>query len=162
MRRPICLGGWHLLLLNLSGVAHMNSTVSFHFSWPYKGEEIPGGDHDWRSFILIANPAGFLVFWASSEGFHSHLLCSQNSSLDGGSVMLVLAAIPLAALSLMTTKSCSTSMYTPCRTEHNPPTQHTCEYQEQDRQHNTQQKGTQPTNWNTYCMCIEGTCMLTT
>jgi hypothetical protein len=45
--------------------------------------------------------ADFLVLLlASSEGFRIHLVCWQNSSLDGGSVMVVLAVFPLAALCL--------------------------------------------------------------
>jgi hypothetical protein len=57
----------------------------------------------WESFPPIADVAGFLVLLlALYEGFYSCLLCSENSSLDGDSVMVVLAVSPLAALSLGT------------------------------------------------------------
>jgi hypothetical protein len=59
--------------------------------------------------------AGFSVLLSvSSEGFRIHIVCSQNFSLDGGSVIVFLAHSPLAALSLRTVvKSCSTSVFTP-------------------------------------------------
>jgi hypothetical protein len=43
---------------------------------------------------------GFLaLLLASSVGFHFYLLCSQNSSMDRGAVIVVLAISPSAALS---------------------------------------------------------------
>jgi hypothetical protein len=65
------------------------------------GREFPGGN-----FILLLQlgpVSGFLVLLsASSEGFRFHLLCSWNSSLDGGSVMVVLALSPATVLALRT------------------------------------------------------------
>jgi hypothetical protein len=47
----------------------------------------------------IADVAGLLVLLSvSSECFRFRLLCSQNSSLNEGSVMVVLAVSSLAAL----------------------------------------------------------------
>jgi hypothetical protein len=69
-------------------------------------------DCNWESFTLMADVADFLVLLsASSEDFRIHLVCSRNSSLDGGAVMLVLSVFPLAVLCLRSAvKSCSTSV----------------------------------------------------
>jgi hypothetical protein len=72
-------------------------------------------DSNWGSLTPVVNVVGsFALLSESSVGFYFRLLCSRNSSLDGGAVIVVLAIYTLPAPSFKTAfKSCSTSVYTP-------------------------------------------------
>lgn len=56
---------------------------------------------NWGSLTLAVDTVGFLALLpASSVSFHFRLLYSQNSSMDGGAVIIVLIVSPFAELSL--------------------------------------------------------------
>jgi hypothetical protein len=60
----------------------------------------------------VVDVAGFLPpLSASSVGVRFRLLCSRNSSVDAGAVIVVLAALSLRTA----VKSCSTCVYIPYR-----------------------------------------------
>jgi hypothetical protein len=77
------------------------------------GRKIPNGNfrfrRSWGSLTPAVDVVGILVLLSASPvGFRFRLLCSRNSSLDGGAVIMILAVSPFAAPSLKTAvKSCS-------------------------------------------------------
>jgi hypothetical protein len=73
-----------------------------------------GFNCNWGLLTPMVDVAGFLaLLLVLSVGFYFCLLCSWNSLMDGGAVIVVLAVSLVAVISLSTdVKSCSTSVYT--------------------------------------------------
>jgi hypothetical protein len=101
--RPTCLVGWLPMLMTLDGIVRVVSVVGLHFNLPHRDREIPGGNFRLRPHLGVADSRcgwcrflGFMHYVA----YRSRLLCSRNSSMDGGAVIVAFAVSPLAALSL--------------------------------------------------------------
>jgi hypothetical protein len=109
---PNWLGGawrcWSSVALSMSSRFQLTSVQQKSSRW-----ELQALTAIWGCWTPTVDVVGLLPPLSTSVGFRFHLLCWQNSFMDGGADIVVLAVFLVVVPSLRTAaKLCSTSVYT--------------------------------------------------